>query len=91
MDACGEWEDETGMEVHTEGNIRHQFQGEGARPGLLRCRNGLEGGICSRLAADDCFSGRAISNEVQFGLDAMLSHGGFPAYELVLGPDPTDL
>ena len=39
--------------------------------------------VYRRLSAVGRFAGRAILNEVQFRLNAMVNHGGFPAYQMV--------
>ena len=40
--------------------------------------------VYHRLSAVGRFAGRAILNEVQFRLNAMVNHGGFPAYPMDL-------
>ena len=58
---------------------------------MLERRNGLARGIYNRLHADGRFVDRAILNEVQYRLRAMLQHWGFSAYHRAFEPDPVEL
>ena len=49
--------------------------------------DGLARGSYNREAAADCFAGRPISGEVQFRLNATLSHGGSAAFRITGGSD----
>ena len=51
---------------------------------LARC-------VYTRLRENGCIAGRAILNEVQYCLNAMLKHGGFSAYRMVAGSNHVDL
>ena len=72
-DFCAEW------------NFKLQFQGMGTRPRPLERLVGQAREMFNRLAAGDPFPFRSISGAAQFRLNAMLSHGGFPAYHMVSG------
>ena len=65
-----------------------QFQGKRARPWLLRRQTGSALG---QLFFRVVFPSRATSNRGQLCLDAMLSHGGFSAYQMAFGSNPVDL
>ena len=71
-------------------NIRLQFHGLGTRPWPMGRRGVSTRGIYSLLVAGDHFSSRAILYEVQKCSAAILSPGGFSAYQVALGSNPGD-
>ena len=91
MDAGAEREGEISTDFCTGRNICLQSQEKGARRWPLVRRDGLARRIYNRMAADRRFSSRATWNEVQFCLDAKLSHGGSSAYPMAFGLKPADL
>ena len=91
MESGVEKKNEVWADVSWTRGVHLQFQGEGVHPWMLECCNGLALGIYSRLPADGEHSERAISNEVQFRLSAMLSNSGFSAYKMVSGSNQADL
>ena len=58
---------------------------------MLGRRNGVARGICYRLREDGRFTDKATSNGIHSCVTTMLNHGGFPAYQLVLGSNPVYL
>ena len=57
--------------------IRVQFRGAGARPWILKRRNGLGRGIYNRLMADGRFSRRRIPSEVRRSVHSHLGSWAF--------------
>ena len=90
MDEGGKWKHEIWTDLRAERRIELQFRGAGAHPWILERRNGLARGIYSRLV-DDRFASRQILSEVQWGLNTLISAGGFPANQMVFGSNPFDL
>ena len=86
----GEWKNEIRTDFCSEGRIKLHFQGVGAHPWLLERRNGLARGIYNRLVEDGRFLSKTFLSEVQWCLNAMLSSGGFSAYQMVFGSTPVD-
>ena len=74
-----------------ERRIKPVLRGVGAHPWISGRRNGLARGIYNRLQADRYYAGAQILTEVQSCLNTLVSAGGYSAYQLVFGSNPTDL
>ena len=90
MDEGGERKNEIQMEAASWRRVKLQFQGIGAHPWLLGRRSGLARGTYNRLIEDARFASEQILARAQWCLDSMISAGGFPAYQMVFGSNPTD-
>ena len=74
-----------------ERRIKPVLRGVGAHPWISGRLNGLARGIYNRLQADRYYAGAQILTEVQSCLNTLVSAGGYSAYQLVFGSNPTDL
>ena len=90
LDEGGGWKNEILLDLCSERRIKLQFQGVGAHPWILERRNGLARGNFNRIREDDRFTGRQILSEVQWRLNALISAGGFSAYQMAFGSNPMD-
>ena len=86
----GAWKNEIRTDQCAERRIKLQFQGVGAHPCLLERRNGLARGIDNRPIEDGRSASRQIFAITQRCLKAMISAGGFSAYQMVFGSNPVD-
>ena len=85
MDEGGKWKNEIWTNLRSGRRIRLHFRGAGARPWILEGRNGLACGIHYPLAADVRFPGKQILSGIQWCLNALISAGGYSAYQMVCG------
>ena len=91
MDEGGEKENEVRADLRPERRAKLQFRGVVAHPKVLERRNGHARGIYNRLVADNRYSGKQISGEVQRRLNTLISGAGYSAYQLVFGSNPVEL
>ena len=87
----GNWKNDVRADLSSGRRIKLQFRRVGARPWIHERRNGPARGIRSRLLADDRYSGKQVSVEVQGRLHALISGGEYSAYQLVFGSNQVDL
>ena len=91
MDEGGEWEIEVRTELHPERRVKLYFQEVGAHTRILRRRDGLARAIFSRLVEEGRFLGKRIFAEAQWRLNTLICGGGYPAGQIIFGPNPADL
>ena len=61
-----------------------------AKEPIPGCRNAAMA-LPNRFHGTGRFVDLGASNEIQFRVNTMLNHGGFPAFRFEFGPNPADL
>ena len=86
MDEGGEWTNEKRADLRSGRRMKLQFQGGGAHRWIFERGNGLAREIYNRSVAGNRLSGKQISAEAQWLLNAPISGGGYSTNQLFLDP-----
>ena len=82
---------ELGWPCLRSAELSSNFGARKRTPGFSGVGMASERGIDNRLAADGRFSVKQILSGVRWRFDSLISGGGYPANQLVLGPNPAGL